>query len=174
MSSTAKLRSCEGHAERLHVHPVAGQYAAMIAPAGIGRGTAAPRVGAVDHVIVDERRAVDQFHHGAQVNRAGSAVPGVSGREQQERRTQALAAATEQVAGDLGNGLAGGAGLAGDFLLDLRQVVAHQIEYLFDRQHSDDFLRASRGHSEQIPVLQSREILCRCTPQSDKGRLKLP
>jgi hypothetical protein len=41
---------------------------------------------------------------------------------------------------NLGHGLAGGAGLATDLLLDLAQVVPHQIKNLFYRQNSDDRL----------------------------------
>ena len=65
----------EGHLERLHVQPVARQHAAVIAPAGIRRGTSAARIGAVDHVIVDQRGAVNQFNDGAQADRAIARYP---------------------------------------------------------------------------------------------------
>ena len=58
--------------EGLHVKPVAGQHAFGIAPLRVGRGTAAPGLGFVDDVVVDQRRGVDDFHHRAQFDRAAS------------------------------------------------------------------------------------------------------
>ena len=49
----AEVALFESHLEGLHVEPVAGEHAAMIAPAGICRRTAAAGVGAVDHVVVN-------------------------------------------------------------------------------------------------------------------------
>ena len=53
--------------ERLHVQPIACQDAAMIAPAGIGGGAAAARIGAVNHIVMDQRSAVEQLHHRGQI-----------------------------------------------------------------------------------------------------------
>ncbi len=86
------------HLERLHVQPIAGQHAAMISPARIGRRPAPARVGAVDHVVMNQRGAVDQLDDGAQAHRARPLVSRVSRSKQQQRRTQALPAAAEQVA----------------------------------------------------------------------------
>ncbi len=58
--------------ERLHVQPVACQYAAMIAPTGIGRGASAARVSTIDDVVVDQRGAVDQFDNGGKPDGAAS------------------------------------------------------------------------------------------------------
>ena len=52
--------------ERLHVEPVAGEDAAMVAPAGIGGGAATARVGGVDDVVVDERGAVEKLNDGGE------------------------------------------------------------------------------------------------------------
>ena len=57
----------ESDLEGLHIQPIARQHAAMIAPAGIRRGAAAARVGAIDHIVVDQRGAVKQFDDGGQV-----------------------------------------------------------------------------------------------------------
>ena len=69
----AEIAFFEGHLERLHVQPVAGENAAMIAPAGIGRRTAAAGVGAVDDVVVNQRGAVKQFDDRGETNGAGAA-----------------------------------------------------------------------------------------------------
>ena len=68
----AEIAFFECHLERLHVQPVAGQHAAMIAPTGIGRGAAAARVGAVDDIVVNQRGAVEQFHDGGEPDGATS------------------------------------------------------------------------------------------------------
>jgi len=54
----------QGDVERLHVEPVAGENAAMIAPAGVGGGAAAAGVGAVDDVVVDQSGTVEEFDYG--------------------------------------------------------------------------------------------------------------
>jgi hypothetical protein len=41
------------HLKRLHVQPVAGKHAAVVAPLRIRRRTAPSRVGAVNHVVMD-------------------------------------------------------------------------------------------------------------------------
>src|SRR3982751_5269856 len=53
----------QSHLEGQHVQPVAGENAAVIAPARICRGTAASRVRRVDHIVVNEGGAVKQLHY---------------------------------------------------------------------------------------------------------------
>ncbi len=130
----AEITFLKRHLKRLHVKPIAGQHAAMIPPAGIRGGPAASRVGAIDDIVVDQRGAMNQFHDGAQPHSGSAAVARVSGGKQQKRGTQALASASQQIAGDLGHWFAREAGLLRQFLLDAREVVAHQIENLFNRQ----------------------------------------
>jgi hypothetical protein len=77
---------------------------------------------------------VDQFDDGAQSDRAFSPVARVSRRKQQQRRTQPLAPASQQVARDLRNRLNRRAILERELLLDLDQVVANKIEYFLRRQ----------------------------------------
>ena len=86
---------------------------------------------------MDQRGAVDQLHDSRQMYGAGTPVPGISRRQQQQSRTQALAAAAQQVAGNFRDRLAGLARLVGNFLLDEGEVVADQIENLFNRQYGD-------------------------------------
>ena len=56
--------------EGLHVEPVAGQHAFRIAPLRIGRGTAAPRLGFIDNVVVHQGRGMNDLNHGSQSDRA--------------------------------------------------------------------------------------------------------
>jgi len=60
----------QGDVERLHVEPVAGEDAAVIAPAGIGRGAAAASIGAVDDVIVNKCGAVEEFDDSGELDGA--------------------------------------------------------------------------------------------------------
>src|ERR1700674_5815100 len=53
----------QGDMEGLHVEPIAGEDAAMIAPAGIGGRAAAASVGAVDDIVVNESGAVEEFDY---------------------------------------------------------------------------------------------------------------
>ena len=56
--------------ERLHIQPIASKHTTMISPARICGGAAATRVGAVDHIIVNQSRAVEQLDHCRQLDRA--------------------------------------------------------------------------------------------------------
>ena len=60
----AEIAFLQGDVEGLHVEPVAGEDAAMIAPAGVGGGAAAAGVGAVDDVVVNQSGAVEEFDDG--------------------------------------------------------------------------------------------------------------
>jgi hypothetical protein len=106
----------------------------VIAPTRIRGGPPAACIRAVDHIVMDQRGAVNQFDHGAQVHGGSAVIAGVSGGEQQKRGTQALAPAAEQVTCHLGHRLAGEASLPREFLFNTREVVAHQIKNLFNRE----------------------------------------
>ena len=56
--------------EGLHVEPVAGQHAGVIAPLHVGRGPPAARFGGVDHIVMHQRGGVDHLHHRAQLDGA--------------------------------------------------------------------------------------------------------
>ena len=123
--------------EGLHVQPIAGEDAAMIAPAGVGGGPAAARVRAINHIVVNQSRAVEKFDDGGKLNgalRVAIAAGGVTVGQQQQRGAQTLPSPAEEIAGDFGNGLIGGGTLAREFLFDLHQVFAHQFKNLFDGQ----------------------------------------
>src|SRR5262249_45093656 len=74
----AKIALFESHLKGLHVQPVARQDAAMVPPARICRRTPAPGRRAVDHIIVNQRRAMQQLDYGGQTYRTRTALPSVA------------------------------------------------------------------------------------------------
>jgi len=114
----AEIAFFERHLERLHVQPVTGKYAAMIAPAGIGGRAAAARVSAVDDVIMNQGRAVQQLNYCGEANRTEIALTSIAAAKKQQGGTQAFATAAEKIAGDFGYRLEGYGTLARQFLLD--------------------------------------------------------
>ncbi len=76
---------------------------------------AAPQVGLVDDVVVQQRRRVDHFDHGRQNVVILPAIAGRARSEEQQGRAQPLAAARDDVLGDLADeDDLGGKGLAHD------------------------------------------------------------
>jgi len=147
----------QGHLKRLHVQPVAGQNAAMIAPAGVGRRAAPARVGAVDDVIVDQRRAVEKFDDGSELDSAGSAVSSVARGEKQQRGAQALSAAAQQIGSDFGDGLEGGGALSRQFVFHEHEVISDEIENLPGCEQRDGL---PPGLHEQRCACEAHSILC--------------
>ena len=131
----AQVLLFERHLEGLHVKPVAGQHAFLVAPGGVGRRAAAARVGAVDDVVVDQRGGVHHLHHRAQADGAGAGVAEQVRGEQQQRRPDALAAALAQVFGNFGDGADAGGGVAAQLLLDRHEVFPQQLEDLSRRRY---------------------------------------
>src|SRR5208337_776454 len=132
----------EGNLKGLHVEPIAGEDAAVIAPAGIRRRAATARVGAVNHVVMNECGAVKELDDGGQANgaaRFAAASGGVAVTKQEQRGAQALSAAAQQIARDFRNRLKRRGTLAGQLLLDLHEVDAHQFKNLFGRENCDDW-----------------------------------
>ena len=89
----------EGAAEQ----EIADQDARRIAPDEVGGALAAAHARAVDHVVVEQGRGVDELDRGGElvVARAGIAEQGAAGDRQ--HRPHALAAAGDQVPGQLGD-----------------------------------------------------------------------
>ncbi len=126
-----EIAFAQRHLKRLHVEPVAREHAHVISPPRVRAGPAAARIRAVNHIVMDQRGAVNHLHHGAQPDRAFAAIPCRARCEQQKRGPQPLAAAFAQVAGNFGDRLDGAAALRRDLLLDERKIVADQIENAF-------------------------------------------
>ncbi len=145
----------QGDLEGLHVEPVAGEDAHVIAPAGIGGGAAAAGVRAVDDVVMDESGAVNHFDDGAERYGAAALIAAGSGGKEQKRGAKALAAAFAKVAADFGNGLNSLARLDGDFALDERKVVTDEVKNLAYGQNGDDNLHGNCETS--APLCQAEE-----------------
>jgi len=86
---------------------------------------------------VDQRGAVQEFYDGSQTDGAAIGASGMTRREKQERGPQPLSATAEQVGGDFRNRRKGSFALPREFFLDKCEIVADQINNLFDRQQRD-------------------------------------
>src|SRR5215831_13941952 len=133
----AEVALFERHLERLHVEPVAREHAAVIAPAGVGRRPAAAGVGAVDHVIVDQRRAVQKLDHRRKMDGALPIGAGITVGKEQQGGSQALPSSAEKIAGDFADRLEGSRTLAGKLLFNQDQVIADKVEDFLDGQERD-------------------------------------
>ena len=135
------LRQRQRH--RLDVQVVAEQDGDVVAPPRVHGQSAAPQLGLVDDVVVDQRGGVDELddrrvEHGAIAGVAASraAISSTAGPD-------ALAAAGPDVSPDLRNQLDPRLDLPHEFLFDLVEVGADRLEDLREIG-GDDFLRQSR------------------------------
>src|SRR5260370_31055859 len=109
----------------------------MIAPFGIGGGAAAACVGAVDHVVVNQRCAVQKLDDSGKADGTAIFATCVTRGKKQESGTHALPSAAEQVLGDFGNRRKGGIALPREFFFNQKKVVADEIKNLFSREQRD-------------------------------------
>jgi hypothetical protein len=103
----------------------------VIAPPGIGRGTAAASVSTIDDIVVNQGGAMKKFDDGREPDGAatiGFASGSVAVTKEQEGGPKALPSPTEEIGGYFGDRLKGRGALAGKFLLDLNEVFPHQLE----------------------------------------------
>src|SRR5579863_7481692 len=129
----------ERHLERLHVEPIAGENAAVIAPARIRRRTTTPRVGAVDDIVVNQSRAVKEFNDGCELDRGRTAMASVARGEQQQRGAKALPSSAEEVARNFGNRQESSRGLSRQFFFYKDEIVSDEIENLPGCEQRDGF-----------------------------------
>src|SRR6202007_3215846 len=90
-----------------------------------------------NHIVVNESSAMQQLDNGSQANRAVIFAPSVICRQKQERRTQALAPAAEQIGGNFRHRGKRRVTLTGKLVFHQSEVVADEIEHLFDREQFD-------------------------------------
>src|SRR5690348_6566657 len=109
----------------------------MVSPTRIRRGPAAARVRAVDHVVVNQSRAVQQLHDRGQANCSGTAPSAARVAKQQQRGPQPLPSPAQQVARNFRDRLERAGALPREFFLDQHQIVAHQVKNLFGSQQRD-------------------------------------
>ena len=83
---------------------------------------------------MNQRGTVEKFDNSSESNRAAVFAARVTGRKKQEGGTQPLPSTAQQISGNFRYGRERRVTLPREFLLDLNEVVADQIKYLFDRQ----------------------------------------
>jgi hypothetical protein len=153
----AKVAFFERHLERLHVQPVPCQDAAMVAPARVRGRTAAARVGAVDHIVVNQRGAVQEFDYGGELDCTRAAVTRVACGQKQERGAKAFATTTQEIGGDFGNRLEGGGALSRQFVFHEDEIISDEIENLPGCEQRDGL---PPGLHERRCACEAHSILC--------------
>ena len=89
------------HLERARVDEVAHQHARLVAEDVVSRGAAAALLRAIDHVVVQQRRGVNELDEGGRFDVfVGFDAAGAT-REHAEQGAQAFAAAADDVFGNL-------------------------------------------------------------------------
>jgi hypothetical protein len=88
------------------------------------------KFGAIDDVVVDERRRMDELDDGRIEDGLIPDEPAESSGQQQQRRPEPLAAAALDVTADFRNELHARLHVAHELSLDLLEVVADRLEYL--------------------------------------------
>ena len=102
---------------------------------------------------------MEKFDNGGEANGAGTIFSCVGIGEKQQSGAQALAASTEEIAGDFADRLIGGGALAREFLFDEDQVVANQIKNFFNRQKRDGAFPWA-GIAACVPVIVDLHLFC--------------
>src|SRR5882724_5018823 len=139
------------HLKRLHVQPVAREHTAMISPARICRRPPAPRVRAVNHVVVNQRGAVQQFDNCRKSDCSFSAPSRITICQQQQCGAHALSPAAQQISRNFRHRLKRRRALPRKLLLHQQQVFAYQLKNLFCRQKGDLFSPGFRCHLSGTP-----------------------
>jgi hypothetical protein len=80
---------------------IADEHARRVAEERVSRLASAPQIGFVDHVVMQQRRGVDEFHDRRQFMPMPRGFSERAGHQQQQRGPQPLASGTDDVLGDL-------------------------------------------------------------------------
>ena len=115
---------------RLDVEIVAEQHGDVVAPPRVHGQAAAPQLGVVDDVVVDERGGVDELDDRRVEHGAVALVAAQPRRHQQHGRTDALAAARLDVLADFRDQLDLRLDVAPELAIDPLQVGANRLEDL--------------------------------------------
>lgn len=131
----------------------------MISPAGIRGGATAADIGSVNHIVVDQRGAMNQLDDGTQTNRRRAGVAAKAGGEQEQGGAQALPSPLKKILADFRNRLDGVAGLRGNFFFDARQILANELEDFLCSNDGDFRSPWKRASSERTtPELRGGTI----------------
>ena len=135
------------HRHRLDVQVVAEQNRDVVAPARVHRQPSAPQIRAVDDVVVDQRRGVDEFDDRGIEHGPVALVAGQTRRHQQNGRTHPFAAAVLDIAAHLRDERDPRLDVPDELLFDGFQILADGFEDLRQVGGDGGFLRciAQRG-----------------------------
>ena len=97
----AHAADADHHLEGARIEEISDQHGRRIAEQRIGRLGTTPQLGFIDHVVVQQRGCVDELHHCRHFRPVHPGIAAGTGRQQDQRRTQPLAARTDDVLGDL-------------------------------------------------------------------------
>ena len=103
---------------------VADQHRGVVAPLRVRRGLATAQRRLVHDVVVDQRRRVEQLHAAGQADGPRAAIPRQTRGQQEENRTQPLAARAGDVAAHLLDEAHGRRDLVTDLGFDFGEIVA--------------------------------------------------
>ena len=115
------------HLEGTGIEEVSHQHAGRVAEHGIGRIAATAFVRLVHHVVMQQRGRVDAFDHGRLFVHGRPLAAQRTGRQDQQGRTQALAARTNDVLGHLADQHDIGMKRTANDLIDSKHVVSDQL-----------------------------------------------
>jgi hypothetical protein len=87
----------QGQRHRLGVEVIADQDGDFVAPERVHRWIAAPQLGVVHDVVVQQGGGVDELNDGAEVIHARTGVTAQASRQDEQCRADALAAAGQDV-----------------------------------------------------------------------------
>ena len=122
----AHVVQLDHHLEGARIQEIAHQHAGRIAPQRVCRLVSAPQVRFVHHIVVQQGRGMDEFDQRGQRNVVVAAVAAGMGGQQVQHRPQALAAAADDVLGNLVDQHHIGRQAAADQGIDRRHVGARQ------------------------------------------------
>ena len=125
-----KVAETDHHLEGARVQVIADQHACGITPDMVAGFAAATQVGSVHHIVVEQRRRVDELDHRGGLDVPIALVPAGACSEQHRERAQTLAAARHDVAGDLVDQRDVACEACDDHLVDAAQVVRDQCSDL--------------------------------------------
>ena len=97
----SEIANIDHHLEGAGVEKVAHQDAGLVAPDAVGSIAVTAQLGAINDVVVEQRRGVDELDDGRCVEMPVARVAAGPRRQQDEQRAQPLAATTDDVVADL-------------------------------------------------------------------------
>ncbi len=131
--------------ERPAEQEVADQHAGRVAPDEVGGALATPQVRPIDHIIVQQRGGVDELDRRRQAVVARAAIAEQARARERQHRAHALAAAGDQMAGQLRDQRDLGLHARQDHRVDEVEVTRDQLHHRFERRLTLGIEAVDRG-----------------------------